>query len=79
MKQIDLHGLYHDEALLKVENFLLLESVKEPNGFFECTIITGNSPQLQEKIIKNVLDKHNFSWYMSGYNQGAIIVSETFL
>ena len=79
MKQIDLHGLFHDEALLKVENFLLLESAKKLNEVFECKIITGNSPTLQEKIIKNVLDKHNFSWSVSSYNQGAIIVSDTFL
>jgi DNA-nicking Smr family endonuclease len=38
MKEIDLHGLTHDEAVLKVENFVLLES---QNELFECRIITG--------------------------------------
>ena len=79
MRQIDLHGMTHDEALLATENFLLLESAQNPYGVFEAKIITGNSPELQGKIVKHILDKHNFSWYKNGYNQGAIYVSESFL
>jgi len=49
MKQIDLHGMTHEEAVLKVENFVLLESQDE---LFECRIITGNSYQMTTKLIK---------------------------
>ena len=79
MKELDLHGLTHDEAVLETENFLLLESANNAYDSFECRIITGNSPKLQIRIIQEVLDKHNFSWISPPHNNGAIIVSETFL
>lgn len=78
MKQIDLHGLTHDEAVLETENFLLLESANNAYDSFECKIITGNSPKLQTRIIQEVLDKHNFTWTSPAYNTGCLIVSETF-
>lgn len=77
MKEIDLHGLTHEEALSTLENFLLLESSKS-HGSFECRIITGNSPKLQIRIIQEILDTHDFKWYHHPYNTGCIIVSETF-
>ena len=76
MKEIDLHGLAHEEAVLKVENFLIRESSK---GSFECKVITGDSPKLQIRIIREVLDKYDFNWVTVAYNPGVLIVSETFL
>lgn len=75
MNEIDLHGLTHDEALLKAENFLLLESAKNPFGMVQCRVITGNSKTLQDKIIKQILLKHNFQFNIPSWNAGEIIVS----
>lgn len=73
MNEIDLHGFTHDEALFAVENFVLEESQK---GFgFQCRVITGNSKTLQDKIIKEVLIKHKFKFYIPSWNIGEIIVS----
>lgn len=73
MNEIDLHGLFHEEALTLVEDFVLRES---SNGFgFECRIITGNSKTLQDKIIKEILLKHKFKFYIPSWNTGEIIVS----
>ena len=45
-KIIDLHGLSHDKALIKVEDFLLANSF---SNLLELELITGNSPLLQKK------------------------------
>ena len=71
MKEIDLHGLTHDEAVIKAEDFVLLES---QNGIFECRIITGNSYKMTTRVIQ-MLDKHQFRWYVPSWNTGEIIVS----
>ena len=70
MKEIDLHGLTHDEAVLEAENFVLLESEDE---LFECRIITGNSMGMQSKVIE-MLKHHNFKYYIPSWNTGEIIV-----
>ena len=48
-KVIDLHGFSHDESLVKVEEYLLINSF---NNDLELELITGKSPKLQDKIIK---------------------------
>ena len=58
--EIDLHGFKHDEAVIATEDFVLRHS--NNNTFFSCRIITGNSQKLQDKIIKEVLDKHKFKY-----------------
>lgn len=70
MKELDLHGMTHSEAVLEAENFVLLESNDE---LFECRLITGNSMRMQEKIIQ-MLKKHNFKYYIPSWNTGEIIV-----
>lgn len=70
MKEIDLHGMTHEEAVLKAENFVLLESQDE---LFECRIITGNSMRMQTKIIE-MLKTHKFKYYIPSWNTGEIIV-----
>jgi len=70
---LDLHGMNHNEAIEKSEDFLLELSVTQ---YFDGTLITGNSQSLQEKIIKYVLNKHNFNYYIPTWNQGTIIVSQ---
>ena len=70
MKELDLHGMTHEEAVLEAENFVLLESQDE---LFECRLITGNSMRMQSKIIE-VLKKHKFKYYIPSWNTGEIIV-----
>ena len=70
---LDLHGMNHNEAVEKSEDFLLELSV---TPYFDGTLRTGNSQSLQEKIIKYVLNKHNFNYYIPSWNQGTIIVSQ---
>ena len=43
-KSIDLHGLTHEESLVKVEEYLLLNSF---NNDLDLELITGKSPKLQ--------------------------------
>lgn len=72
MNEIDLHGMTHDEAVLVTEDFLLRLSL-EP--FFQCRVITGNSKRLQDRIMEDVLLKHNFRFMIPSYNTGCIIVT----
>jgi DNA-nicking Smr family endonuclease len=69
--EIDLHGLSHSQALEKTENKLLLAS---QNINFRFDVITGNSSSLQNKIIKNILDKYKFNYYIPSSNLGKIVV-----
>ncbi len=68
MNELDLHGVKHPEATMKVENFVLLN--KTP-----MNIITGRS----EKMIwltTNVLKKYRFKYVIYSHNPGMIIVLE---
>jgi len=71
--EIDLHGFTHDEAVFAVEDVLIKESIK--SKVIDVIIITGQSPKLQERIIEDVLERHNFSYYIPGWNTGQIIVN----
>ena len=73
MLKIDLHGLTHKEAVLKVENSLILNQLCK---YGQLELITGKSPELQDKIIKEVLGVHNFSYYIPVNNIGVMIVSD---
>jgi DNA-nicking Smr family endonuclease len=64
MNELDLHGLTHDIAVDRAEDFVLMES---HNELFECRVITGNSMKM--------LKEHNFRWYIPTWNTGEIIVS----
>ena len=71
--RLDLHGLTHKEAVKKTESMLIGASFDKA---MEVEIITGKSKTMQDKIIKEVIDVYNFSYYIPTYNQGIIIVSE---
>ena len=71
MNELDLHGFTHDEAVFASEDFVLMES---HNELFECKLITGNSMNMQVKII-DMLKEHKFRWYIPSWNTGEIIVS----
>ncbi|MAU88719.1 MAG: hypothetical protein CMC40_02270 [Flavobacteriaceae bacterium] len=72
MYVIDLHGYKHKDALIKVEEYLLLNSVTK---IIDVKIVTGNSPTLQNKLIK-MFDNYNFSYYIPPHNTGEMIVSD---
>lgn len=71
MKEIDLHGYRHSEALSLTENEVLL-NLQEVGS--KIKVITGNSPTLQKKIVKQIVEKYKFSYYIMSYNLGAIII-----
>jgi hypothetical protein len=73
MKELDLHGMSHKDALLSTEDFVMKESLKEG---FQCRLITGNSMKLQIRIIDEILKPHDFKWYIPSWNTGEIIVME---
>ncbi len=73
-KTIDLHGLTHEESLVKVEEYLLLNSF---GNDLELELITGKSPKLQQKIIKQILNKHDFNYYIPKYNTGLMFITDT--
>ena len=66
---LDLHGFKHIEVELVVEDFLFKNQAMLP-----LKIITGNSDKMK-LIVKNVLNKHDFT-YSEGdyYNLGYIDV-----
>ena len=71
MKELDLHGLTHDVAVDRAEDFVLMES---HNELFECRVITGNSYKMTTRITE-MLSEHGFRWYIPSWNTGEIIVS----
>ncbi len=73
-KSIDLHGLSHEESLIKVEEYLLLNSF---NNDLDLELITGKSPKLQEKIINQILIKHNYNYYIPNYNTGVMFITDS--
>jgi len=69
--EIDLHGKKHLEGLKLIEEYMLLNSTK---GSVSLTVITGNSPVLQKKIIDQICDKYGFSYYIPPHNPGEMII-----
>ena len=73
-KRIDLHGKSHEEALMIVEEHLLLNSFDNTS---DLELITGNSTVLQNKIIDNILKKHEFSHYIPNHNRGVMYITNS--
>tara|TARA_B100000963_G_scaffold264668_1_gene232825 strand:- start:535 stop:771 length:237 start_codon:yes stop_codon:yes gene_type:complete len=72
-KVMDLHGITHEESLIKVEEYLLLNSFEND---LELELITGKSPKLQQKIINQILNKHDFNYYIPKYNTGVMFITD---
>ena len=73
-KVMDLHGLTHEESLVKVEEYLLLNSF---DNDLDLKLITGKSPKLQNKIINQILNRHRFNYYIPEYNTGVMFITDT--
>jgi hypothetical protein len=69
MKELDLHGLSHEEVWNVVENFVLINSEELP-----LRIITG-SDRMKEIVI-GVLDSYNYMYETPVHNGGEIVVLE---
>ena len=69
--EIDLHGKTHPEGLELIEEYMLLNSTK---GSVSLTVITGNSPVMQNKIIDQICNKYGFSYYIPPQNPGEMII-----
>jgi len=63
-KQLDLHGVRHQDVKRLVENFVLLN---EP----PLRVITGNSFKMTN-LVSEVLDRHKFKYEQ--FRQGEIII-----
>ena len=63
-KQLDLHGVRHQDVKRLVENFVLLN---EP----PLRVITGNSSKMLS-LVSEVLDRHEFKYEQ--FRQGEIII-----
>ena len=48
MKEIDLHGLTHDVAVDRAEDFVLMES---HDSMFQCRVIVGNSSRMTKRLV----------------------------
>lgn len=70
-KEIDLHGLAHEDAFMIVEDELLRLSSE---GSFDITIITGNSKSMRDGVIE-VCKTHNFNYTTLPNNMGRIHVT----
>ena len=68
MNKLDLHGTFHRDVDIIVEDFILHDKNKTP-----LYIITGNSEVMQKKVIR-ILEKHDFKWAIRTHNLGQIIV-----
>tara|TARA_B100000886_G_scaffold179976_1_gene123451 strand:- start:163 stop:399 length:237 start_codon:yes stop_codon:yes gene_type:complete len=73
-KSIDLHGKSHEEALIIVEDYLLLNSF---DNSLDLELITGNSTTLHYKIINTILKKHEFSYYIPNHNRGVMYITNS--
>ena len=59
--------------LVILENYLILNQLCK---YGDIEVITGKSPDLQNKIIEEVLDVHNFSYYIPSHNVGIMYISD---
>ena len=73
MVKIDLHGLTHDKAILKVEEYVIMNELCK---YGSLEIVTGKSPELQKKIINEILGPHKFDYYIPPNNPGVMYVND---
>lgn len=74
--KIDLHGLKHQDAIKLVEKELILNNLYK---FDTVEIITGKSPKLQEILIKEVINRYDFDYYIPINNPGMLVIAENFM
>jgi hypothetical protein len=68
MIKLDLHGISHSNVSRTVEDFILDNQSNLP-----IYIIIGNSNTMRD-LSTQILDKHNFKYFISTTNLGEIVV-----
>jgi len=68
MKELDLHGYFHHQVQLEVENFVFLNSKELP-----VRIIVGRS-EMMRNLVADVLKLNKFIYNIPAHNPGEIIV-----
>jgi DNA-nicking Smr family endonuclease len=71
--KIDLHGMSIRKAVSKAELFLIEASFDKS---MHVEVITGKSGNMQEHIIKEVLEPYKFEYYIPHDNVGMLIVTQ---
>jgi DNA-nicking Smr family endonuclease len=74
--KINLHGLTPFNAIRILEKELILNNLYK---YDTIEIITGKSPELQKKLIKEVIEKYGFEWEIPPGNTGMIFVNENYM
>lgn len=69
VRELDLHGVPHDEVEMFLENFFFIGNV------VQGTVITGNSKEMKN-IVLDWLDQHDFHYYVSPGNMGRVEVQD---
>ena len=72
MKEIDVHGMLHSDAIIFIEDVVLEQSLK--TNLFEVKVITGNSPRLQRRIKNQICKKHNLKCDIPTYNLCTMLI-----
>jgi hypothetical protein len=68
MRELDLHGYFHHQVQLEVENFVFLNSKELP-----VRIIVGRS-EMMRNLVEDVLKLNKFTYNIPAHNPGEIIV-----
>ena len=71
--KIDLHGMSIRKAVSKAELFLIEASFDKS---MHVEVITDKSGNMQEHIIKEVLEPYKFEYYIPHDNVGMLIVTQ---
>lgn len=68
MKSLDLHGFFHMDVEMEVENFLFINNATLP-----VKIITGKSDKMRS-LVMDILKKNDYYFEVPAHNPGEIIV-----
>lgn len=68
MKELDLHGFYHHQVPLEVDNFINLNY-----NNFPVRIIVGRST-IMRNLVEHTLRMSNYQFEVPAHNPGEIIV-----
>ena len=66
MNKLDLHGFFHSDVSIEVENFLFMNELP-------VKIITGRSTKMHEIVI-DILKKNGYFYDVPAHNPGEIII-----
>jgi DNA-nicking Smr family endonuclease len=71
MKELDLHGIKHENVSSALDSFFWDAMQKKETGL---KIVTGNSPEMK-KLVVSVIEEYGFIYEEGFLNKGCIIVN----